>query len=270
MDQALTPKPQGSPSDASEGRVAELEEALARCARLEERVAGQEELIAVVTHEIRTPLAVIAGFARMLLSERSGPLNDDQRRFVEQGLASCRRLDAFLIELFDGVRPWSPGTVRPRDASLRESLEDLARRFEPLLAERDQRLALEVDAERARFDPDRLDQVLTNLVGNAIRHAPSGSLLEIHTRCCGEGPSGEVEVAVIDRGPGVPEADRERIFEAGVRCGGDARRGLGLGLAIARRIVEALGGRIRVEPGPGGGSRFSFTLPGVAPAEGQA
>jgi signal transduction histidine kinase len=121
----------------------------------------------------------------------------------------------------------------------------------------------------AVFDPTRVEQVMTNLLGNAIRFTKPGGTLRVVAAHTGATDGERVEVAVIDQGPGVPPADRERIFEPFVQ-GADAvpGQGLGLGLAICRRIVEAHGGEISVRDEPGGGSRFVFTLPVAAKAAG--
>jgi signal transduction histidine kinase len=225
----------------------------------------REELLGVVAHELRTPATVITGYARLLLSEKVGPLTDEQRRFLDETVRSCRRLNEFLATLLDTARP--PGADWPlevREASLAPSLDGVAASLKPLLDDKAVRIEVRVDprAAAARFDPVRLDQILVNLLSNALRHAPPGSAIEVETRPVACGELEFVEVAVSDAGPGVPPEERERIFLPYVRAtGGRGAEGLGLGLWICRRIVEAHGGSIRVEPRRGGGSRFAFTLP---------
>ena len=117
--------------------------------------------------------------------------------------------------------------------------------------------------------------MLTNLIGNAIRYAPKGSRIEVATRRTA-GAGGElVEVAVSDEGPGIPAGEREQIFGAFVRGRDPHEGGLGLGLSICKRIVEAHGGAISVGDAPGGGSRFVFTVrapaaPGLGASPGEA
>jgi signal transduction histidine kinase len=108
--------------------------------------------------------------------------------------------------------------------------------------------------------------VLTNLLSNAIRYAPEESCVRVATRPLGQGDGRFVELSVTDEGPGVPPAERERIFRPYVR-GSDRGQGggLGLGLAICKRLVEAHGGAIVVRDAPGGGSCFAFTLPAAPP-----
>ena len=110
------------------------------------------------------------------------------------------------------------------------------------------------------FDPDRMEQVLSNLIGNALKFSPPGAAVTV--RIVLEG--GEVFTRVIDRGPGIPPDERRRIFDPFVRGSvqpPDARKGTGLGLAISRRIVKAHGGRIGVEETAGGGTTLWFSLP---------
>jgi signal transduction histidine kinase len=232
-------------------------------------VARREELLTVLSHELRTPVTVIAGFGRLLLSGEAGPVSDRQRRFLEEILRSCQRLDEFVVRTLEDARAGS-GEARlwPRDASLAGTVEGVVSFLKPLLDERRLQVVLDLsaDAEQARFDPPRIEQVLTNLLGNAVRHAPPGSAISVTSRACGAGARRFVEVSVSDCGPGVPHAERERIFEPGV--GGS--NGLGVGLAICRRLIDAHGGAIDVGDAPGGGARFIFTLPVAGAPEGRS
>jgi two-component system sensor histidine kinase KdpD len=107
----------------------------------------------------------------------------------------------------------------------------------------------------------RVEQVLTNLLDNALKYAGPDATVEIAARRVESAGRAMVEVAVSDDGPGVPDADRERVFQAYVRGRGSCASGLGLGLALCRRIVEGHGGSISLGENPGGGCRFAFTLP---------
>jgi signal transduction histidine kinase len=219
--------------------------------------------VTVVSHELRTPLTVIAGFNKLLLSEQVGSLNAEQRRFLTESERSCRRLDAFIGNLIEAARQSAhEGPLELRDASLEGAVRSVVAFLRPLFEERGVRAELRLDPEaaRARFHPLRIEQVLTNLLGNAVRYASKGGRVEVATRRLGSGRDARVEVAVTDDGPGVPPADRERIFLPWVRGRERSAGGLGLGLAICKRIVDAHGGTIGVDAVPGGGSRFAFTL----------
>jgi signal transduction histidine kinase len=238
--------------------------------RLKHERAEREELLSVVSHELRTPVTVIGGYNRLLLAGEVGPLNEEQRRFLQESGKSCQRLDDFIGNLLeasrvsrgDEVLELGTGPVAP-------VVESVAAMFRPLLEEHRFTLVLDLDPEaRARFDRLRVEQILTNLVGNAVKYARPGGTIEVAARALPE-PSepGErrfVEIAVSDDGPGVAAQDRERIFEAYVQAGEESRAGgLGLGLAICRSLVESHGGRIDVGEADAGGARFTFTLPAV-------
>jgi len=242
-------------------------------ARLERNEGEREELLTVVSHELRTPITVIAGFNKLLLSEKVGPLTREQRHFLSESAKSCSRLSTFIGNLIEAAREVAGG--RPMElveTSLSATIEGVIAFLKPLLDERKQTLELDLDplAARARFDPMRVEQVLTNLIGNALKHGRVGGTIRVSSRAIGgvAGMDGRfVEVVVSDDGPGIAEGDRERIFEPYVRAGdGSKAGGLGLGLAICRRIVKGHGGVILMTGAPGGGSRFSFTLPAAASA----
>ncbi len=234
----------------------------------------REELITVVSHELQTPVTVINGYNRLLLSGDVGPLNEEQRRFLQESTKSCQRLSAFIDNLLEASREVRGDEVLElRRAQLAPTIESAVELLRPLLAEHELRLDLEIDpqASEARFDPKRIAQVLANLIGNAIKHAHSGGLIEISTRPVRDSARPMLEVAVADDGPGVGPEDRERIFQPYVRASEESRAGgLGLGLAICRRLVAAHGGSIWVSERSGGGSRFAFTLPlpGASTADG--
>ncbi len=224
----------------------------------------RDELLTIVSHELRTPITVIDGFNKLLLSEQAGPLTDEQRSYLEESRRSCQRLTLFVANLLEKERLRMGESAPHRvTSSLRELLDGVVAFLEPLVAESGQKLdvQLDPDAETACFDPMSIEQVLVNLIGNAFKYGRPGGTLRVRSQRLGGEPA-LVEVAVMDEGPGVPEEERERIFEPYVRRPEhQGSGGLGLGLAICRRIVAAHGGSIGVGEAPGGGSRFAFTLP---------
>ncbi len=252
-----------------------LKRANAEAASLRERLRNEHgergEFLSVVSHELRTPVTVIGGYNRLLLSGQVGPLTPEQERFLGESARACERLHAFIDSLMEAGRETGADEVLQLGGGpLEPVIENVVRLLKPLLDARELEVRVDVsrEAAAARFDRMRVERIFTNLIGNAIRFAPRGSAIEISTRLrpgvptSGGPPRDFVEIAVSDAGPGVAPADRERIFQPYVRgAAGRHAGGLGLGLAICQRLVEAHGGALWVEERPGGGSRFAFTLP---------
>lgn len=239
--------------------------------RLRVETAEREEILTVVSHELRTPITVIAGFNRLLLGDSAGPLTERQRHFLEESQKGCQRLNSFIANLLEAARQGAyVGPLEVTETPIRESVDAVLELLAPLLREAsvEAHVTVEDETPRARFDPPRIEQVLTNLVGNAVRYAPAGSTIHIGVRGVEVEGRALVEVAVADAGPGVPERDRVRIFDPYVQVEERRAGGLGLGLAICKRIVEAHGGTIHADERRGGGARFVFRLPAASrPAE---
>jgi len=216
------------------------------------------ELVSIVSHEIRTPLASVLGYTSLLL--RRDFDEAERRRYLEIVAAEGRRLGA-LIDEFLEIRE-----AERHGLELREQLLDVAE----LLSEQVGVFADQSDVHTlelhlpdeplvARGDPDRLAQVVSNLLTNAIKYSPEGGTIEVSAERDGE----SVCVQVRDEGLGIPAVDQARIFTKFFRSEARARgiAGVGLGLAISREIVEAHGGRIGFTSEPGAGSVFWFRLP---------
>ncbi len=251
-----------------------LQSARQEIARLRDALSAEiherEQLLSVVSHELRTPVTVIRGYNNLLLSEEMGPLDANQRDFLEQSNRSCERLNRFIGDLLTACGEASGNVVNLRRASLEKLLVEVIAYLRPLLDERDLCVELRLDPEAiwAHFDPARIEQVVTNLLSNAIRYSKPGTSVCVHTRSIAAANHRFVELAVVDTGPGVAVADQQRIFEPYVRAADDrSGGGLGLGLAICKRIVDAHGGSITVSDEPGWGSRFGFTLAAADPEE---
>jgi len=232
--------------------------------RVSREVAEREDLVNMVGHELRTPLTVISGYNKLLLSGRSGALTDEQQRFLIESNKSCARLDAFLQKLLDACSDGVEVGLEARDNPLDPTITGVVAYLMPILEEHALEIELHLDpaAGQARFEPSRIEQVLTNLLTNAIKYGKSERAIRVETAAIEAAGHRFVEVSVVDGGPGVAAADRERIFEPYARVAGEhTAGGFGLGLAICKRIVEAHGGTISVRDVPGGRSRFAFTLP---------
>ncbi len=215
-----------------------------------------------VTHELRTPLTVIQGYSEFLEDEIAGPLSADQRTFVEEIAVGARRLERLLNDLLDFAR-MDAGTfsLRQEPSDLVERVQEAVAALRPLALAAGVELAFEPPPAPlvTQMDPQRIGQVLANLLGNAIKFSPRGGVVRITAARDGE----RLRCAITDAGPGIEADDVSRLFqrfsqlESGVRQG----KGTGLGLSISKALIEAHGGEIGVESHPGQGSTFWFTLP---------
>ncbi len=192
--------------DLAQKRIAELESELARQGRV------RTELVHLVAHELRTPITVISGFGRLLLqSDSSGAFSEQQRHFIDESLKACRRLDRFVGDLMDaGTSSGTPLSVEIVDADLHETIHGQLESLAPLVDERGMRLDLRLapSLDRFGFDPRRIEQVITNLMTNAIRYGRPRGIVRIAT----ETPStadGQPVVAVSVEDDG-PRDSRER------------------------------------------------------------
>lgn len=225
-------------------------------ARLRESRDLRDDMMRAVTHDVRTPLQTIVLQGERLL-HLGGPEADERRRQAAQVVVrSARRIELMLRDLVDSEQ-LERGAIRlqPRVLCLRSLLGTLLG-----TAPFDQsrvRLDIPDDLPAVNADPVRLERILANLLGNALKHAGPDAPVMVRAAVQGE----EVRITVADGGPGIDPADLPHIFERFYQGHGAAREGLGLGLYIARTLVEAHGGHIDVESGPGRGSAFNFTLP---------
>ena len=202
-------------------------------------------LLSTVSHEIKTPLTGIRMVLHLLLEENAKSLNDMQQKMVESANEDCERLLVTLNTLLDLSRAEGGTTQLMRiPVPMRETMERSSRLY--LGAASAKGCTIEVEAAEASLpdalaDPIRLDEVMNNLVSNAIKHSPSGGIITL--RCVKQGAE-FLRVSVIDRGPGVPEQSQGRIFERFFRAPGQPHEGVGLGLFISREIMRAHEGRI--------------------------
>jgi signal transduction histidine kinase len=234
----------------------------------------RDELLTVISHELRTPITVITGYNRLLLAEKVGMLNEEQKRFCDQSIKSCQRLNNFISNLLEASREsYGDMVLEVTEISVVPTLEGVASFLRPLIEEHGLNITFNFDPASAvaRFDPVRIEQVITNLLSNAIKYSHDGGMIELRTRNVEDEGRSFVEICVADDGPGIAEEDRERIFDPYVRLGDSGHvGGLGLGLALCKRIVSAHSGTIGVDERPGGGSNFFFRLPDVSSAKKEA
>ncbi len=219
--------------------------------RRADRLAALGTMAAGIAHDLRNPLGGIAGAVDILESDY--PQDHPRREFLEIVRREVDRLNALTSRYVDFARP-APPEPRPVDFTVAtRQAADLVRR----MAER-RGVTVELQASDpaavAKADPVQMHQAIVNLLLNAVQAMPQGGPVEVEVR---RNP-GEVEIAVRDRGPGIREQDRDRIFEPFYTT---RSHGTGLGLATSRRIVESHGGRITVENREGGGAEFVLHLP---------
>jgi len=218
-----------------------------------------------LSHELKTPLTAIDGFASILADGLQGPLLDDQRDSLARIRHGCAQIKRLLDDILDTTRiETGKLSFHPLPSSLDESVRDALSQCTKRARERriEVRSSIDPRAEQAWFDPQRVQQVLTNLVDNAIKYSPVGGTVEL---IVAEDPADAryVLVQVRDRGRGIPADRIERIFERLYQASEDdatIRGGLGLGLYLCRELVRLHGGTIRVESEHGKGSTFTFTL----------
>ncbi len=226
-------------------------------------------LVATVSHELKTPLTSIRMAVYLLLEERIGALNPKQTELLIASRDDAERLLDLINNLLDLAKLESGAAVSERRATHPEDLvhhaADAARE---LVSTVGAQITVQVgpNLPPVAVSADQLGHVFSNLLSNAVKHSPPGEEIVLGARAVDSGRS--VRFSVTDHGPGVPRTERERVFDKFYRLPGEPREGAGLGLAICREIVRAHEGEIGVVPAPGGrGSEFFFTLPATTPGE---
>lgn len=226
-------------------------------------------LLSSVSHDLRTPLSSIKAAATSLLQEDIHWNDEERRSFILMIEREANRLNRLVGNLLDMSRI-EGNALKPEKEwyPIDELIHDVLGRMQPLLQERNVQTYLPEDLPPVELDYLEIDQVLTNLIENAVRYTPVGSPIEISAQVDG----GQMKISVADHGPGVSPSKMEHIFDKFYRVldiqrDGTHPTGSGLGLAVSRGLVEAHGGRIWVENRGDGGAIFRFTLP-IGKAEG--
>jgi signal transduction histidine kinase len=225
----------------------------------QEALQVKDQFLSIVSHELRTPLTTMKGYAQLLT--RTLKDDPDSRRWAASIDAQIGRLSRLVDDLLDVTR-FSRGQfeLRRKETALAPILDDTVSRFRIISPQHTVRVD-GVDRDvKGVWDRDRLEQVLNNLIGNAIKYSPEGSEVTVSARREGDA----VLITVRDQGIGISKEDQDRLFDRFYRASPERRggaTGLGLGLYVTRRVVEAHGGTVGVESEPGEGSTFYFTLP---------
>jgi len=250
--------------------------------------------LAALAHEIKNPLAIVSAFVEFLLEQKAGPLTDHQRKILKEAHNGCLRLQRLTRDFLTYsalAAANGPFPVKFEMGDLNACLSELCEHWIPRFASKGVALFFQANPQIApfRFDYHKVQQVVTNLLENALKFTSSGGSVwlttEPHTweRFGSEGPHPQnvelregrtngpnaVRVTVADTGIGIAGEFHQEIFEDFFRIPGEKNEafGAGLGLAISRRLVQLHGGKIWVESELGAGSKFSFLLPINQPAE---
>ncbi|HYG66705.1 MAG TPA: ATP-binding protein, partial [Anaeromyxobacteraceae bacterium] len=217
----------------------------------------REDLLRAVSHDLRNPLQIVLLQAQRLARMVDG---DKPRRAADAVHAAARRMEGMIRDLVESARLESGSLVLRREpVRLRAYLDDLLAQSAGVLEVDRVRNAVPDAIPPVDADPARLDRIVLNLVGNALKYSSEGDV-EIRATVHAAG----VAISVSDRGPGIPAEHLPRLFERYQRSGLRSPDGLGLGLFIVRKLVEAHGGTIHAESVPGQGSTFVFTLPAAS------
>ena len=245
------------------------EELIEKTRELEAASQAKSEFLASMSHELRTPLNVIIGFSELMRDQVPGEINEEQRQCLDDILTSGRHLLGLINEVLDLSKVES-GKVELSltNIALSDVLQSLSSAMMPMLTVKAQSLDVEVEEglPPVYADEARVREVLFNLVSNSAKFTPEGGKLKIEAAR----KDNWCQVSVSDNGIGIKKEDQEQIFEPFYQVGNSIageKKGTGLGLTLAKQIVEMHGGQIWVDSQYGNGSRFIFTLPLVTEDE---
>jgi signal transduction histidine kinase len=231
--------------------------------QLRQADAARRDMVANISHDLRTPLASLQGYLETLLMKEDSFSGEEKHKYIDLAARQGDRLSRLVTELFELTMLDSTGTrLNFEPFSLPELVQDVTQKFQPQAERRNMTLELDMPANApfVRADIGLIERVLENLIENAIKYTPEGGTVSLTLIPGADG----IEARIADTGPGIPEADRDRIFERFYRVEksrADAPEGTGLGLAITRRILQLHDSPIEVESIPGHGAAFSFRLP---------
>jgi signal transduction histidine kinase len=255
--------------------------------RLEEEVHRRTLALATLAHEIKNPLAIVSGYVELLLTQKVGPLTDRQQNILTETQANCLRLQKFAQEFLaysSLALGKASATLRLESGDLGACLAEVCGYWLDKFSEKGVALYFRAHPEIPSFlfDYHKVQQVVSNLLENSLKFTPPGRAVwltaephvwdrrsrvgtapEQERRSASSGGANMVQVTVSDSGKGIAPEFHLEVFDDFFRIPGDESetQGAGLGLAIARRLVQMHGGKIWVESEPGAGSRFCFLLP---------
>lgn len=219
----------------------------------------KDDFLANLSHEIRTPLTSIIGFARLML-DYPDMKSSEQRAYTEIISEAGNALENLINDLMDiSCIESNSLMVNVENINMNEVIRKCVEKFKPMTDEKKQKLLTHLDSQPQKIygDPAKLEQVVSNLLHNAIKFTSKGGVIDVLCK----GLPQEVMVSIIDNGIGVEENLQQTIFERFRRAGDGSQAGVGIGLNLAKLLVELHGGRIWLESKPRSGSNFSFCIP---------
>lgn len=226
----------------------------------------KNEFVSLVSHELRTPLTSIKGYVDFMLDGEAGALTPEQREFLGTVKQNAQRLILLITDLLDVSRIEAGKIELERTLiSLAPLVQNVEQTLRPQLNAKEQTLTVDVpnNLPPVWANGDRLTQIFINLISNAIQYTPAQGHIHIHAE-----PRGDImQIAIADEGIGMSEQEQAHLFERYYRVRRLQGEGLGLGLAIARSLIELHGGEIQATSAPGRGSTFTFTIPLKAKSE---
>jgi signal transduction histidine kinase len=274
----------GPPGGRTELAVAPDSDVMREFEQLRDRVQRTTHALASAAHDLKTPLAILNGYIELLQSEKLGSLNQRQREVLHDMFSSGQRLQHFIQD-FLTYSVLEIGELRMQYEldDINVCLSEVCRLWSARFQERGLALYFLANEKIAPlpFDSPKIQRVISNLLENASKFTPQGGTVWLHAepymwerratsqpvasterrRLSSNGPNA-IKVSVSDTGPGIPPEYHQEIFDDFFRMpGNEAFEGMGLGLAIARRLVQGMGGKIWVESEPGAGCKFSFLVP---------
>jgi signal transduction histidine kinase len=236
--------------------------------RLKELDRLKSDFVSNVSHELRTPLTAIKGAVDLILREVAGPLTEKQIHYLTRVRSNTQHLAGLINDLLD-LSKIESGKIEVKSSlvSMGGLVHEVVETLRPIAVEKGIALEAAIPEQSIMVwaDRDKINQVLMNLIGNAIKFTPAHGTVTVSASRNGDE---RVQVSVSDTGPGVPPEENEKIFDKFYQVGevdGVKPKGTGLGLAICKALVELHGGRIWVESEMNRGSTFYFTLPASGP-----
>lgn len=260
-------------------------------AQLRERYLRTTNALASAAHDLKTPLAILNGYVELLQSEKLGELNERQREVLRDMRSNGQRLQRYIQDFLSfSVLETGELKMRFETANVNACLSEVCRLWSPRFQEKGLALYFLANEKVIEFpfDAPKVERIVSNLLENSFKFTPPGGTVWLHAepymweRRTTAAPAvnqerrrrplstpNSVKISVSDTGPGVPPEYHLEIFDDFFRLpSSDKTEGMGLGLAIARRLVNGMGGKIWVESEPGAGCKFSFILPLKPPVTG--